>query len=183
MRRSHHGIRSAAPCRVLQTYRAIAAAVAALSDSPRGPWGCAGAGPGRRGAGSPGPSMPATRPKRSGRARLDSARRRRARSRGRAASARCPIDGPTQQGNLEQGGPAARLLRDGTGGPTSRSNTTRATPKAAADRITAPTFSGSWNGTNNVHPSGQGSSSDQAGQSRARGPAGAGRASRQRRAP
>ena len=40
---------------------------------------------------------------------------------------------------------------------------TRATPKAAAERITAPTFSGSWKGMNRVQPSGQGSSSDQAG--------------------
>ncbi len=52
--------------------------------------------------------------------------------------------------------PAARAALGWNGWAASRQRTTRATPNAAADRITAPTFSGSWNGTNRVQPSGQG---------------------------
>ena len=59
---------------------------------------------------------------------------------------------------LKQGGPGGPggLGVEGVRGFLQR--TTRGTPNAAADRITAPTFSGSWNGTNSVQPTGHSAS-------------------------
>ncbi len=61
--------------------------------------------------------------------------------------------------HLEQRRPRRPAARGWNGCAASRVKTTRATPKAAAERITAPTFSGSWNGTKRVQPCGHGCSS------------------------
>ena len=61
---------------------------------------------------------------------------------------------PLKKGTWKSAVPAARLLRGWNGWAASLSRTTRDTPNAAAERITAPTFSGSWNGMNRVQPSG-----------------------------
>ena len=117
------------------------------------------------GRAGPGPSTPTTRPKRRGNGASPSSGPAVA----SAISGTCRdvevagSTGPDSSGTWNRAGPAARLLLGWNGWAASRSRTTRATPNAAAERITAPTFSGSWNGTNSVQPSGQGSSSDQAG--------------------